>query len=708
MNVCLDVLRLWLSKLFLPFAGLNLLLLSGCGSGVHCYNPPTITNQSLDESVDSGSPAIFTVAAIGTGVLSYQWQKNGVPITGATQPGYTIPATVLSDSGSSFNVVISSALGTARSLPAKLNVVHVQAPQTSFVAMTGSDSSPGTIDQPYKTIQHCAETMTAGGSCEIRAGVYYETVKPNDAITITAYQLEVVTIDGSDPVKGWTLDHGAIYKSTVTLNADDTNQLFVGADMMTEARWPNGDDLFNVNWAKAGDGTGSTEIVDSGLPKIDWTGAKVHSWGGTDPFSHQTGVITSSANGRVGIDMGQTGTCPYICPSAGGYYYLYGSLGALDAEREWFYDSSASTLYFMAPGGVNPDSLDVRSKVRPYAFDLRGKTEITVSNIRLFASSIVMDEHSSKNTIDRMTVTYPSHFTSLPVAADDPNGSNFSFLQVHEADTGIILDGTDNMLANSIVSFSAGAGIAVEGTGNTIVNNLIQNVGYVGNYASGIDLDGENNSILYNTVSNSGRHALIVSGDQNEDIGFNNFFNGMLLSRDGAEIYACCRQQASGTRIHHNWIHDTKAIISGQGDSIAMTGIGFDNGSGGFRADQNILWDNHVYNILVNGASTSSPNNNQIANNSVPDSSSEGRLAIIYVESCASTKVADNKLVVKIELNSNKTACNVVNNGPHSAGATEMSSSTRVGCNFMGCSSNRPPVILDGGSVTGCPVSGTN
>lgn len=697
-----------LPGVFLAFAGLNAFLLLGCGSGVRCFNLPTITNQSSDETVLIGSPAIFTVAAIGTGVLSYQWQKNGLPIVGATQPEYSIPATSLSDSGNSFSVVVTSTLGKALSLPSRLNVISGQVPRLSFVAITGSDSNLGTIDQPYRTIQYCAETMTAGGICEVRAGVYRETVTPNNGITITAYQLEAVTIDGSEPVTGWTLDHGTIYKSKVTLNADDTNELFVGTDMMTEARWPNGDELFNVNWAKAGGGTDSAHIVDSNLPNVNWAGAKVHSWSGSDPFSHQTGIVTSSAKGQIGIDMGQTGTCPYICPSSGGYYYLYGSLGALDAEKEWFYDTNASTLYFMAPGGVDPNSLDVRSKVRPYAFDLRGKTGVTLSNISLFASTICTDEHSSSNMIDRITVSYASHFTDLPVAPNDPNGSNFSFLQVHEGDTGIILAGTNNTIANSTISFSAGAGIAVEGTGNKIVNNLIENVDYVGDYASGIDLDGNGNSILDNTVLNSGRQAVLINGDQNEDLGFNNFFNGMLLSRDGAEVYACCRQQASGIRIHHNWIHDTRAVVSGQGDSEALSGIGFDNGSGGFDADQNVLWNNQVYNILVNGVSTSSPNNNRIANNSIPDSSSEGRLGVIYVESCESTSVVDNKLVVNLKLDSNGTACNVVNNGPHSPGATEMSPSTHVGCNFNGCSSNRPPEILNSGDVTMCPVSDSN
>jgi hypothetical protein len=178
------------------------------------------------------------------------------------------------------------------------------------------------------------------------------------------------------------------------------------------------------------------------------------------------------------------------------------------------------------------------------------------------------------------------------------------------------------------------------------------------------------------------------------------------VSRDGGEIYACCNQAASGIRIHHNWLHDTKSLVEGEGDSYALSGIGLDNGSGGFDVDQNVLWNNAEYNILINGVTGSMPNNNHIQNNTIPDSSSHGRIGVIYVQNCTSTRVVANQLVVKVGASSNGTACTLFNNDSSAPGATEMSSSTQVGCNFAGCSSNRPPAIVEGGDVTPCPISG--
>ncbi|HXN54192.1 MAG TPA: carboxypeptidase regulatory-like domain-containing protein, partial [Candidatus Acidoferrum sp.] len=45
---------------------------------------PTITIQPANQTVTSGQTATFTVAATGTAPLSYQWQKNGASIAGAT------------------------------------------------------------------------------------------------------------------------------------------------------------------------------------------------------------------------------------------------------------------------------------------------------------------------------------------------------------------------------------------------------------------------------------------------------------------------------------------------------------------------------------------------------------------------------------------------------------------------------------------------
>jgi len=83
---------------------------------------PAITAQPASQTVTAGQTAAFSVTATGTGPLSYQWQKNGANITGATSSSYTTPATTTADNGSTFRVVVSNTAGTVTSTAATLTV----------------------------------------------------------------------------------------------------------------------------------------------------------------------------------------------------------------------------------------------------------------------------------------------------------------------------------------------------------------------------------------------------------------------------------------------------------------------------------------------------------------------------------------------------------------------------------------------------------
>jgi len=83
---------------------------------------PTITTPPANQTVSTGQPATFSVTASGTAPLAYQWQKNGVTISGATSAAYTTPATTTADSGSTYRVIVSNAAGSVTSTAALLTV----------------------------------------------------------------------------------------------------------------------------------------------------------------------------------------------------------------------------------------------------------------------------------------------------------------------------------------------------------------------------------------------------------------------------------------------------------------------------------------------------------------------------------------------------------------------------------------------------------
>ncbi len=77
-------------------------------------------------------------------------------------------------------------------------------PQTYYVATTGNDTNPGTEAQPWKTIQHAANSATPGSTVLINAGVYNEKIIVNVSgnaaggyITFQNFLNDSVVVDGT-------------------------------------------------------------------------------------------------------------------------------------------------------------------------------------------------------------------------------------------------------------------------------------------------------------------------------------------------------------------------------------------------------------------------------------------------------------------------------------------------------------------------------
>lgn len=567
---------------------------------------------------------------------------------------------------------------------------HVQttaaAGKTYYVALLGSDNNPGTQARPFRTIQKCATTAAAGDICAIRAGIYTETVTPNSGVTFQPAGQEPVIISGADAVRGWTKHSGSIYKASVTLAPGlAANQIFINDQMATEARWPNtGPDLLQPAWATIGNGSTSGSIRDSRLQQIDWTGATVHLWSGGNPFGHITAVVSASANGTLTFPASTN--CTFICASAGGKYYVFGKLAALDTTNEWFYDAAARTLYLWAPGGVSPDSLLVSAKQREYAFDLRGKSNVTIKGLRLFAGTIVTNNASANNVVDSISAKYLSHFTTL--------GDNF---KANAPDSGIILKGTNHTVRNSTLQYSAGSGVALSDSGHTVSNNLILDTGYVGAYGTAVfGAPGVGSvKITNNTIISTGRDGISIDWTdalkrfKDSEIAYNRVSRYGRLTTDVGGIYVCCELNGDvngqTSSIHHNWVHDSGSTLI-KGLSV---GIYIDNSSAGFDVYQNVLWNNINQGVKVNGQGDTTKNT-LVRNNTILDGQ---ELSIVIGNStdASGTRLANNQILAPIRVEGAATGLAQENNTKRAPGATEGYVAT-VGCNFNGCEGDYPPL----------------
>jgi sugar lactone lactonase YvrE len=83
---------------------------------------PAIATQPVSQTVTVGATINFSVVAGGTPTPTYQWQKNSVPIAGAT--GATLGlATVQTTDAASYTVIVTNPLGSVTSAAAVLTVL---------------------------------------------------------------------------------------------------------------------------------------------------------------------------------------------------------------------------------------------------------------------------------------------------------------------------------------------------------------------------------------------------------------------------------------------------------------------------------------------------------------------------------------------------------------------------------------------------------
>jgi hypothetical protein len=115
---------------------------TNCGTVVE---KPTITQQPQTQTVTNGGTAMFSVIATGTQPLSYQWRRNGNPITGANSSTFSLSGVQLTNAGE-YTVVVSNSAGSATSDGALLRVlvaptlVNMSYAGNNFTVSFGSES----------------------------------------------------------------------------------------------------------------------------------------------------------------------------------------------------------------------------------------------------------------------------------------------------------------------------------------------------------------------------------------------------------------------------------------------------------------------------------------------------------------------------------------------------------------------------------------
>jgi hypothetical protein len=232
-------------------------LFTACGGG-SSYNPmtpsdpaataPTITTQPTNVAVTVGSTATFMVVASGTAPLTYQWQKNGTAIMGATGASYTTPTAVITDDGAMFTVVVTNSAGSVTSTSARLSVA----------AMSGSGPSAADVvtfkNDVARTGQYLVET----------------TLTPANVNSTSFGLLHNLQVDGK-------VDAQPLYLSQLTIGGTPHNVVYVATEHSSVYAFDadSGASLWQVSLLASGETPSDIHGCGQVIPEIGITSTPV-------------------------------------------------------------------------------------------------------------------------------------------------------------------------------------------------------------------------------------------------------------------------------------------------------------------------------------------------------------------------------------------------------------------------------------------------
>ncbi len=456
--------------------------------------------------------------------------------------------------------------------------------------------------QLYSTIQAAVDNASEGDIIIIHQGTYREQVAiDKEGITFQPNGTDTVTVSGAEIITDWTSVGDSVYKAFVNWDVsegDQSNQVFIDGEMIHLARWPKRpvpDAYDYVTDLELGRLEGASDEGNSMIKLIDneydqdnlWLGAKI--WINlSNPTNHKDGQghsaeIVSVSGNELTIESGAKVGNTNWGIDVDTRYYLFdpdpsqvkanGGVTSLLGRGEWWRDND--TLYIKTKDGKAPSTTGTGSNVvevkkRIFGFkpseNKKVFKNITIKDINLFATSITTDVNyegsiglsdAQNNTIDGIHAKYISHFVDLT--------GNW---QVQwSGRSGIILSGSNNIIVNSTLKYTAGSAISCLGMRNIIHNNLIDHCNYQATESACINFGIRNtytydHDIGYNTISNTPHAGITLRGIKN-----------YLVRSKGI------------ARIHHNIIHDCLTRIH---DS------GFLDGSGNYnwlRIDHNIMYN---------------------------------------------------------------------------------------------------------------------
>lgn len=397
-----------------------------------------------------------------------------------------------------------------------------------YFASSGNDGNPGTITQPWQTLNKLNmifNTLNGGDIIHFNRGdVFYGQIKPNKSfpvgnpLIITSYGVGAQpVITGFTNVATWTNLGANIWESTFSISTlTSCNEVVVLGVNIAMGRTPNTGYYTYQSFSK----TSLTSTDLTGTP--NWTGAKAvirkNNWLiDIDTITSQSGSTIVHTSNSVA-----TGTNNYG-------FFIENDARTLDIQNEWYYNPSTKKIRIYStsmPGTFQVSSIDTLVNTKLFDNITFDSLTFTGSNkdvmVAIGSSHIhIYDCNFNFNGKDGI-------WGGQNVGAG--SGTDFQFMR-----------DTVNHTNNNFITF------AQEFTNGIISHNVFKNTGL----QPGMGGDGSDKSfgtdeviqtrgagtiIEWNRFDSTGYVDINYLAD-NQIIRFNYLSNGLMVKSDGGLIY---------------------------------------------------------------------------------------------------------------------------------------------------------------------------
>jgi hypothetical protein len=261
--------------------------------------------------------------------------------------------------------------------------------QPYYVAPTGSDRNPGTLDNPFATIHRAQQAVRQKpGTVYLRGGTYYlpdklvfsaeDSGSKAAQVVYQAYRQEQPVISGGVRLEklDWQPYHDRIVQAKVPEDLR-TEEIFFNGQRQILARYPNFDPT-----AKYFDGFAADAIFSNRVARwADPTGGYFHAmhpslWG---DFTWR--ITGKDEQGGVTMEGGWQNNRGAAAHRT--IRFVENIFEELDAPGEWFLNTKTHTLYFYPPAGLDLASATVEATRLRSLVEFRGSGEKPVRFITL-------------------------------------------------------------------------------------------------------------------------------------------------------------------------------------------------------------------------------------------------------------------------------------------------------------------------------------